>query len=177
MVADPQTNARIFPTLTWAAYLKDWPGPAEGERPTAYIVVLLDTTLADNLLRDDGIAAQTILLGAVEKGLGGCIVASLRRDALREALNVPEALAIRFVITLGKPAETVVLEELPSSGDIRYWRDDLAHHHVLKRPLKDLIVAGKKEVGAPRGFRRNDMVRSREGPGDVRQKCRTRSGG
>ncbi len=139
--ADSETNACIFPTLAWAAYLKDWPGPAEGERPTAYIVVLLDTTISDNLLCDDGIAAQTILLGAVEKGLGGCIVASVRRDTLREALNIPEALAIRFVIALGKPAETVVLEELPPSGDIRYWRDDLGRHHVPKRSLKDLIVA------------------------------------
>lgn len=138
--ADPETNARIFPTLAWAAYLKDWPGPSEGERPTAYIVILLDTTITDNPLCDDGIAAQTILLGAVEKGLGGCIIASVRREELRQALRIPEHLAIRFVIALGKPAETVVLEDLPPSGDIRYWRDAHGRHHVPKRPLNDVIV-------------------------------------
>ncbi|MBZ4658727.1 MAG: nitroreductase family protein [Desulfacinum sp.] len=138
--ADPETNARIFPTLAWAAYLKDWPGPAEGERPTAYIVVLLDTTITENPFCDDGIAAQTMLLGAVEKGLGGCIIASVRKDELRKALNIPEHLQIRFVIALGKPAETVVLEELPPDGDIRYWRDGEGRHHVPKRSLKELIV-------------------------------------
>lgn len=138
--ADPETNARIFPTLAWAAYLKDWLGPAEGERPTAYIVVLLDTTITDNPLCDDGIAAQTILLGAVEKGLGGCIIASVRREELRRALRIPDHLTIRFVIALGKPAETVLLEDLPPSGDIRYWRDAHGRHHVPKRPLSDVIV-------------------------------------
>lgn len=138
--ADPETNARIFPTLAWAAYLKDWPGPAEGERPTAYIVVLLDTTITENPFCDDGIAAQTLLLGAVEKGLGGCIIASVKREELRRALHIPEHLQIRFVIALGKPAETVILEELPPNGDIRYWRDGLGRHHVPKRSLTELIV-------------------------------------
>lgn len=134
------TNKMIFRTLTWAVYLKDWRGPAEGERPAAYIVVLGDTRIATSFGCDHGIACQSILLGAVEKGLGGCIVGSVERDELRSALHVPEHLEILLVVALGKPKDIVVLESLGPEGDFRYWRDGDGVHHVPKRPLDDLIV-------------------------------------
>ena len=136
----PETNQLIFPTLRWAAYLKDWPGPAEGERPTAYIVVLGDRNIAQVFGVDAGIASQNILLGAVERGLGGCIIGSVDRETLRENLKISENLEILHVIALGKPVEKVVIEDLPLGGDIRYWRDEDGVHHVPKRPLKELIL-------------------------------------
>ncbi|MBI5444253.1 MAG: nitroreductase family protein, partial [Deltaproteobacteria bacterium] len=89
---------------------------------------------------DDGIAAQTILLGAVEKGLGGCMIGAIQKERLRAALGIADHLRIRLVLALGKPAETVVLEDLPPGGDIRYWRDGDEIHHVPKRRLEELIV-------------------------------------
>ena len=65
------TNMRIFKTLKWAGYLKDWDGPEEGERPSAYVVVLHDQKISKGFFWDHGIAVQSILLGATEKGLGG----------------------------------------------------------------------------------------------------------
>ena len=141
--ADQQTNDRIFPCLTWAAYLKDWGGPAPGERPTAYIVILIDETITKDWWCDDGIAAQTILLGAVEQRLGGCIIGSINKERLRQELHIPEHLAIRLVIALGKPAEHVAIEDLEPGGDIRYWRDAEDVHHVPKRTLEELIVAAE----------------------------------
>lgn len=138
--ADPETNARIFPCLTWAAHLKDWDGPSPGERPAAYIVILIDETLTEDWWCDDGIAAQTILLGAVEKGLGGCIIGGIQKERLRRDLTIPDHLRIRLVLALGKPAETVVLEDLEHGGDFRYWRDEKGVHHVPKRKLEELIV-------------------------------------
>ncbi|GAP07997.1 MAG TPA: nitroreductase [Anaerolinea thermolimosa] len=138
--ADPEKNARIFPHLAWAGYLRDWPGPAEGERPTGYIIVLLDTTVSKNAGCDHGIAAQTILLGATERGLGGCMIGSVQRAELAAALNIPEQYEILLVIALGVPGEEVRLEPLPPDGDIRYWRDERGVHHVPKRPLDDLII-------------------------------------
>ena len=137
---DPATNERIFSTLGWAGYLKEWPGPTAGERPTAYVVVLGDTGIANNFGCDHGIAAQTILLGAVERGLGGCMIGNIRRDELRQVLTLPERYEILLVLALGKPVEEVVLEDLPADGGVKYWRDGRDVHHVPKRALAEIIV-------------------------------------
>ena len=138
---DPRKNAEIFSCLAWAGYLKDWPRPAEGERPAAYIVVLGDTSISESAGCDHGIAAQTILLGAREKGLAGCMLGSIDRNALRDSLNIPSQLKILLVLAIGKPREQVVLETIGSDNSIRYWRDNEGIHHVPKRKLEDIIVA------------------------------------
>jgi nitroreductase len=137
---DPERNARIFPQLGWGSYIKDWTGPAEGERPSAYIVILGDTGLSQSFGCDHGIAAQSILLGAVERGLGGCMIESIQRDQLRVVLGIAPKYRILLVIALGQPAETCVIEPLGPEGDVRYWRDNSGVHHVPKRALHDLIV-------------------------------------
>lgn len=138
---DPETNGKIFACLGWAAYLKEWPGPDEGQRPTGYVVILGDTEISKSFGIDHGIAAQTILLGAAEKGLGGCMIASVKRDNLRQALNIPDRYEILLVLALGKPDEQVTLEDLPADGSIKYYRDSAGGHHVPKRALDDLIVS------------------------------------
>lgn len=137
----PKKNRVIFPLLGWAAYLKDWPGPAEGQRPSAYIIVLGDTAVAKSFGCDHGIAAQSMLLGAVERGLGGCMIASIQRNQLREALSIPKRYEILLVIALGSPAEEVILDEVGDDGGIEYWRDDRGVHHVPKRKLDDIILS------------------------------------
>jgi nitroreductase len=135
----PEDCARIFPTLAWAGYLKEWPGPIEGERPSAYIIQLGDLELTDDWWCDDGIAAQSMLLTAVESGFGGCIIGSVQREKLRKILNLPERYKIIQVIALGKPSEKVVIDDA-IDGDIKYWRDDQGAHHVPKRGLEELIL-------------------------------------
>jgi|GEM_PF-306389 len=133
-------DAQIFRHLTWAAYLKDWSGPAPGERPSAYIIILGDTAISHTFGCDHGIAAQSILLGAREKGLGGCIIGSIQRDRLGEILEIPPKLEILLVLALGRPREKVVLEEIAPGESIRYWRDEQSVHHVPKRRLEDIIM-------------------------------------
>lgn len=137
---DPRKNAVIFSCVAWAAYLKDWPGPREGERPSAYIIILGDTSITKSFGCDHGIAAQSILLGATEQGLGGCMIASIRKQQLQEALGLPSQFEILLVIALGKPKEEVRIESVGSNGDIKYWRDPQNVHHVPKRALEDIIV-------------------------------------
>lgn len=138
--SDPETNARIFPHTRWAGYLKDWAGPDEGERPAAYIIILGDTEIRSSFGCDHGITAQSIMLGATEHGLGGCILGALDRSALREAMDIPERYDILLALALGKPKETVVLEEIGPDGDVKYYRDESGVHHVPKRSLEELIL-------------------------------------
>ena len=137
---EPKKNRLIFSHLGWAAYLKDWPGPAEGQRPSAYIVILGDTSVSKTFGCDHGIAAQSILLGAVERGLGGCMIASIQRSRMRDALNIPARFEILLVVAIGRHMEEVVIEDLEPGGSVEYWRDDRGTHHVPKRGLGDIIL-------------------------------------
>lgn len=137
---DRRKNSLIFPHLVWARFLADWPGPAEGERPSAYIVILGDTEVSRFWDYDAGIAAQSMLLGAAEKGLGGCMVANINREGLRKALEISPRYEILLVLALGKPKEKVVIETVGRDGNTRYWRDGKSVHHVPKRPLDEIII-------------------------------------
>ena len=132
-------NAKIFAQLAWAGYFTDWNGPEEGERPSGYVILLNDTAISGNYFCDDGIASQSILLGATEAGFGGCIIHAVNRTRLREILNLPEQFEIIQVIALGKPKEVVVLDEA-KEGEIKYWRDENQVHHVPKRKLGEIIL-------------------------------------
>jgi nitroreductase len=140
LCCDPTQNALVFAQLGWARLLPDWPGPAEGERPAAYIIILGDKEIHQEFGLDPGISAQSIILGATEKGLGGCMLRNIRRDALRQALSIPERYEIVMVLALGKPKEKVVLDPVGPDGDIKYWRDAQQVHHVPKRSLDEVIV-------------------------------------
>lgn len=137
----PEFNARIFPALAWAGYLKDWKGPAEGERPSAYIVILGDTEIRKGFGCDHGIAAQSILLGAAEKGIGGCMIGSINTEIIRRALDVSERFEVLLVLALGYPKEKIVLEDIGPDGDIKYYRDENDVHHVPKRRLEDVLIS------------------------------------
>ena len=137
---DPKRNAVIFEHVAWAGYLANWSGPAEGERPSAYIIILGDTQVTGSSGADHGIAAQSMMLGAVEQGLGGCMIGSIRRDELRAALLIPEQYQILLILALGKPKEQVTLETVDVTGSVRYWRDGDGVHHVPKRRLVDILI-------------------------------------
>jgi nitroreductase len=134
-----QDCEKVFPYLAWAGYLTDWQGPEKGERPTAYIIILGDKSISDIFGVDHGIAAHTIMLGATEAGIGGCIIGSIKRDELSNELSIPDNFDALLVLALGKPIENVIIEDIKGT-DVKYWRDENKNHHVPKRSLKDLII-------------------------------------
>ena len=137
---DTDRNQLIFPSLGWAGYLNSWNGPEKEERPSAYIIILGDTQLSNSFTFDAGIAAQSILLGATELGLGGCMIGSLKRDQLRKSLAIDTRYEILLVLALGKPVEEVLIEKMPADGNVKYWRGKDKVHHVPKRELKEIII-------------------------------------
>ncbi len=143
VINSPELCAKIFPYLGWAGYLPDWKGPVEGERPSAYILCLLNK----NRLKgpeteaqfDLGVATQNLLLGAMEKRIGGCRIGAFN-PKLADLFKTPDHLKLSLVVALGKPRETVIIEESKDEEDIRYWRDEHGLHHVPKRPLKSYLI-------------------------------------
>jgi nitroreductase len=137
---DKALNEKIYPNLVWAAYLKDWGGPVPGERPSGYILIVQEEEYKIAGGVDHGIAAQTMLLGAAEIGLGGCILLNIKKDELRAAIDLDKKYELLMVIALGKPKEKVVIDEIGPGADIKYWRDKNQTHHVPKRKLKDIVI-------------------------------------
>lgn len=137
-----ETNEHIFSCLAWAAYLNDWSGPEAGERPSAYIIILGDTNITKDFGCDHGIASQSILLAAREKGLAGCMIGMIKRTKLRNILNIQEHFEILLVLAIGKPKEKITIETVGDDDNIKYWRDNDSVHHVPKRKLEDIIVGG-----------------------------------
>lgn len=140
LVNEEERLAEVFSTLTWAGYLQDWEGPARGEEPTAYIIILSDANISKNPGIDVGLVAQSIILGAQELGFGACLLAAVDRGRLREHLALPDQLEIQLVVALGTPGEEVRLTDVGANGDIRYWRNEEDIHFVPKRSLAELII-------------------------------------
>ena len=143
LASDPETVGKIQPLTGWAAALRPMVLPHAGHCPTAFIVICQNLERADSIptfQRDVGVAAQTILLAAVEKGLGGCMIGNFSPEKIAAALNLPEKVAPLLVIAIGKPDETVVLTDVGADGKVAYYRDENDVHYVPKRSLDDLII-------------------------------------
>jgi nitroreductase len=118
-------------------------GPSPGQTPGAYIVILINKTLEGNPNRrrlsyyDVGLAAENIMLVALEQGLGSCPVLRFDESALKPILNIPDNFDIALVIVMGYPDENPVIEEAAGSVDIRV--DEKGVRHVPKRKLADIF--------------------------------------
>lgn len=128
-----------FPLIRLGAFLPDDEKPVFDERPAAYIVILVNTTIMKNGYQwDVGAAGQNIMLEAVARGLGSCFIANVDREGMAKLLSIPEAYAIDAVIALGHPAERAVVIDAPGQ-DMRYYREPDGTHTVPKRRREDIL--------------------------------------
>jgi nitroreductase len=143
LVCSEAEVAKLNGITRWGKMLKDIELPHKGKFPTAYIVICVDTDIArvpENANTDIGIAAQTILLAAVEQGLGGCMIGNYEKTQAAEALALPERFVPQLIVAIGKPDETVVLTDTGEDGSVKYYRDANDVHYVPKRKLEDILL-------------------------------------
>lgn len=133
-----QACEKIFTLLGWAGYLEDKP-PYDGNVPAAYILVCFDNSISNDLEIDAGICAQTIVLGAMDMGLGACMLGSFNKEKAAGIFALPENIKPRLVIALGRPKETVEIVDM-KDGDVKYYRDGKEKHFVPKRPLSEIML-------------------------------------
>mgnify|MGYP003623495187 CR=1 FL=1 len=143
-VSSPEKCERFYPALAWAAYLKDWPGPVEAERPTGYVVILVPLSKEDrtppNTMIDVGIAAQSMQLAAWSRGIGACMFRSFSSKSIAEVLPVPEDYEVAMVLAFGHALEERRLVPVGEDESIRYYRDASGVHYVPKRALKEVLL-------------------------------------
>ena len=140
---EKEETRRIQAHTNWARALPQLELPHKGMYPTAFIIILQDTVIDGNLSRyqkDVGIVAQTMLLAAAEKGLGGCMIGNFGAGSLKTELNLPDDLAPLLVVAVGEPAEPVRLVEIGPGESTKYYRDEKDIHYVPKRRLEDVVV-------------------------------------
>lgn len=140
IIDDKQKLADIYPLTKWAGALADG-APREGERPTAYIAVLCDKSIRQNGAAEveAGAAVTTMMLEAVELGLGTCWLGAIQREAIKETLALPEGLDVLYLLALGYPAQKSRMVDI-KDGDVKYFESPDGTINVPKRTLSDVLV-------------------------------------
>ncbi len=141
IVSDPDLRDKVFEALKWAAYIAPEGTPKEREKPTAYIIIVVNNKhkIAD-FARDVGAAAENIILTALEEGIGSCWLRSVDRKKMCDMFQLPEHIEVDSVLALGYPGESPVMVDMTDS--IKYWRKD-GVHYVPKRRLDDILHVNK----------------------------------
>lgn len=137
-IVDGERCDKVFSTLKFAGYLKEWNGPSIDERPVAYLVICSESEMDTHLAIDLGISAQVIALAAAEQGIGCCMFRSYSAEKIVEVIS-NEAMHPHLVMAFGYPAECVTVEDM-KDGNVKYYRDLEDRHVVPKRTLDELII-------------------------------------
>lgn len=112
--------------------------PHEGSEPRAFIVVCAVPPIDHYTYIDLGISAQTMLLQAVEIGLGGICIGAFDKEALKASLELP--LDPLLLIAIGKPAEKIELVSISADQSHTYYRDENGTHYVPKVRAEELLI-------------------------------------
>ena len=140
VVETPELCAEVFTTVLWAGYLRPNGTPQEGERPTAYIVTVQDTSLrAAAPLVDMGAAMLSMILAAEEQGIATTWIGSVDHEKLHDILKLPEHCKVLEVLALGYPAQKAQAVPM-QDGDVRYWLEEDGTLSVPKRSLEEILL-------------------------------------
>jgi nitroreductase len=148
VVNDAEVLPGIFENIGGSAKMppeKGGPGPSQ--TPKAYTLILVNKSLEGDANRrrvtlyDVGMAAENIILSALEQGIGACPILMFNEKDLKLLLEIPDEYDIALVIIMGYPDESPVAEVAADS--VNGWVDDKGLRHVPKRKLADIIHKNK----------------------------------
>ena len=127
----------VHPYVTLGAALPEEHLPHPGEEPAGYIAVCC--TGPENKVTDIdlGIAAQSMLLKAVDTGLNGIVILNFHAEAVMEALGLPSKPIC--LIAIGKGTERIFLVSARPGDSLSYYRKD-GIHYVPKLSVDDLLI-------------------------------------
>jgi nitroreductase len=138
VVDDPARVAEVFPLVHWAGYIAPEGDPPEGQRPVAYILVLVNRQKTpDHGHHDVGAAVMNMIYAGLAHGIGACWMAAIERPDLKRLLGVPDSCEIDSLLALGYPAESPVVE--PMTDSVKYWKDASGVLHVPKRARSEIL--------------------------------------
>jgi nitroreductase len=111
--------------------------PFPGTEPEAFIVICSTVEPDKWVHMDVGIAAQSMLLKAVEMGLGGICIGAFNKQAVTDTFVLPCEPVL--VLAIGKPAEQIELVPVHAEEPLKYYREN-GIHYVPKIVANDLIL-------------------------------------
>jgi len=138
VVNDDKILDEVYSCLGWAGYTPEFDNTKQ--KPKAYVIILVNKNIRENADKDVGIAAENILLTALEKGIASCIVGSINREKLRKILKIPNSREISLVIALGYAAEKSKAVDFKNNVEYYYEGKEL---RVPKRKLKNILHINK----------------------------------
>ena len=132
-----EESDKVLPLIRLGAALPDLHLPFPGTEPRAFLVMCSTVPESPVIDIDLGIAAQSILLKAVETGLNGIIIRAFDPGKMQEALGLE--LVPLLVLAIGKGAENIYLKPVDAGESLTYYRKD-GVHFVPKLKADDLIL-------------------------------------
>ena len=132
-----EESDQVLPLIRLGGALPELHLPFPGTEPSAFLVVCSVVPENPVLDIDLGIAAQSLLLKAVEMGLNGLIIRAFDARKLQDALGLE--LFPLLVIAIGKGAENIVLKPVDAGESLTYYRKD-GVHFVPKLKAEELIL-------------------------------------
>ena len=88
IVTEKELCSKIFEMIGWAVYITPKWTPSLEERPTAYIVILVNDINNKFYTRDVSLASENIVLAAEGEGIGSCILCNINRNKIQEILKI-----------------------------------------------------------------------------------------
>ncbi len=131
--------AQIFAQTAWGGHVRPARDPKLGETsPTAFIAVCTQNQgESASGSADAGAAIENILLAATDLGLGSCWIGAFNKAKVNELLKLDNLTTV-YLVALGYPAETPVMERIHKGDSTKYSLDENDVIHVPKYAPGDI---------------------------------------